>query len=307
MRLSDIEFTDSNSRTINKADIPGTLHIEELAESIRKTGLISPIVLVETETGGYEVLAGQRRYLALKSVRGSDGKLEESEYVIWGSGSESEEVDLLELSIVENQFRESLSPMDLNRAARKLNRKADLSDKEIAKILNITPHRLKRIIRLSQDLPKMTPEIVAELQKSGDDAPFTDAHWDKMRDIEDKQTIKDVFEHVMDKNLPPRELPSLIKSVQKANDEAYGYDDEGAAVQEQQAPDELINDGTTLKYKHKGLLTIDESDDGNIVFNIEGKNEDGTIPVDSYLEYLRHPEKFKCKIDLKLTFTPIQE
>jgi ParB/RepB/Spo0J family partition protein len=315
MKIKEIGFTKSNSRTLSVDR--ESLHIDSLADSIEKNGLISPIVLIEQEdeVSKYKIIAGQRRFLALSQIRGENGYLTESEYVIRESGNPTEseakkEVDVLEVSIVENQFRESLSPMDLNRAALKLNQKGDYKDKEIAKILNITPYRLKRIFNLGMDQNKMSPEIIEELKKGGDDAIFTDAHWDKMRDIDDPQTQKDVFDHIMEKQLPPRELPSLIKSVQKANDEAYGeYDDEGGkGTNSSPHQDDDLNDSTgPIKYKHKGVLTMETMDNGEKVFRVEGRGEDGDVPIDHYLEYLSHPEKFKCKVDLKLTFIPLED
>lgn len=310
MKLADIVFTSSNARTVKE----DSMHIDSLAESIEKKGLIAPIVLSPSteEEGKYQIIAGQRRYLAFKKLRGSSASLAQGEYIIRNDGpmDSNGDIDTLELSIVENQFRESLSPMDLNRAALKLNQKGGYKDKDIAKLLNITPHRLKRIERLSADMNNMTPEIIEELKKSGDDAKFNDAHWDKMREIDDPATMKDVFDHIMEKDIPPRELPSLIKSVQRANDAAYGedYDDEGGKGKEYSGiiPEEDSADGP-LKYKHKGELTMDIMDNGDKVFRVKGRGEDDSMPIDQYIEYLSHPEKFKCKIDLKLTFLPQED
>lgn len=306
MKISDIGFTVNNSRAVRES----SMCIDELSESVKKNGLIAPIVIYKNNEGGkeYSIIAGQRRFLALKKLRGDNGSLTQGEYVIREADlpkGEHKEVDILEVSIVENQFRQALSPLDLNRAALKLNQKGNYSDKEIAKILNITPHRLKRIEKLGMDLTKMTPEIREELSKSGEDAKFNDAHWDKMRDIEDPDTMKDVFDHIMEKELPPRDLPSLIKSVQKANDEAYGtYDDEdGKGVGSSPEPEDE-EAGGPIKYKHKGEIFMEESD-GKKVFRVEGKGEDGDIPLEHYMEYLSRPDKFKCKIDLKLTIIPL--
>ena len=38
--------------------------IDELAESIRKVGLLNPIIVYQRDDGKYEVLTGQRRFLA---------------------------------------------------------------------------------------------------------------------------------------------------------------------------------------------------------------------------------------------------
>ena len=312
MKLSSIAFTSNNSRTLAEE-----MHIPELAATIKKNGLLAPLVLFrnpdqDADSAGHIIIAGQRRFLALQILRGVDGTLEENEYVVRNEGKATtddlaDELDILEVSIIENQYREALSPMDLNRAVMKLNQKGFMKDKEIAKVLNITPYRLKRIELLSADRTKMTPEIIEELKKSGDDAKFTDAHWDKMREIDDPDTMKDVFDHIMEKGLPPRDLPSLITSVQKANNDAYGddYDDEGGKGKD--GGGMILEDDSAdgpLKYKHKGELTMEIMENGDKVFRVKGRGEDDSVPMDQYLEYLTHPEKFKCKVDLKLTFLP---
>src|SRR5688572_12372969 len=44
--------------------------IDELAESIRVMGLLEPIVVCESEKHGkYEILTGQRRFLAVKQLK----------------------------------------------------------------------------------------------------------------------------------------------------------------------------------------------------------------------------------------------
>jgi len=299
MNLSSIVFTKNNSRTIDE----DTINIDDLASSIKKNGLIAPIVLKEVPgSDQYEVIAGQRRYLALRKLRREDGSLKEGEYVIRDI-ADPKELDLLEVSIIENQHREALSPMDLNRSALKLNQIGSYKDKEIAKILNITPHRLKRIFKLGEDKNKMTPEIREELKKSGEEAVFTDAHWDKMRDIEDLDTMKDVFDQIMDKQLPPKDIHGIVNAVNKAKD---AYDAEGGKGVDKSlsSPEEEEDTVSPLRYKHKGELQMDE-EGGKRIFRVIGKGEDGEIPLDHYLEYLSRNDKFKCKIDLKLTFIPI--
>jgi len=304
MQLKDIGFTKDNSRAVPEDGES----LGRLSESIDKTGLITPMILYKDSENPdtFKVIAGQRRYLALKKLRGESGYLTESEYIIWNDNLKKsiEEIDILEISIIENQFRESLSPMDLNRAALKLNQKGSYKDKEIARILDITPTRLKRILNLSIDQNKMLPEIREELKKSGGEGTFTDAHWDKMRDIEDMDTLKDVFEQIMDKQLPPKDIPGIINAVNKAKD---AYDDEQGkgSPSSVASPDEGDNDEVgIIKYKHKGKLEM-FVEGGKTLFRVVGRGEDDKLPLDHYMEYLGRPDKFQCKIDLKITFVPI--
>ena len=62
--LSDLVIGFGQVRTV---DVGRDIH--ELAESIKKIGLLEPIIIcLSEEEGKYEIIAGQRRYLAHKEI-----------------------------------------------------------------------------------------------------------------------------------------------------------------------------------------------------------------------------------------------
>jgi hypothetical protein len=67
-------------------------------------------------------------------------------------------------------------------------------------------------------------------------------------------------------------------------------------------PEEAPED--PLEYSHKGELVL-EVKDGKESLRVIGKGEDSEVPVDQYLNYLRHPEQFKCYVTFKLKIKPI--
>jgi len=296
MKLRDWEISEMNIRKID----PSSQKVEELTASIKKQGLISKIIIRKKEER-FEVIAGQRRYYALLELHGEDYEVPEDEYLI----KEVDDKEALMISVAENQYRLDLSPMELNRAALKLNQICGLKEAQIAKILNITPHRLKRITQLSTDQNKMTPEIREELNKPEGEGKFNDLHWDKMRDVEDQDVVKDVYKQIVEKELPPRDVPQIVNAVQKAKKA------EEAATTSYTASDDTPSDGAPedvggpIVYSHKGDLVLIE-EKGKMKFQVIGKGEDSEVPVDQYLEYLRHPDKFKCKVKLELKFIPIE-
>jgi ParB family chromosome partitioning protein len=78
-----------------------------LAESIRAQGLIQPVVVRPRLAGGYELIAGERRWRAARAAG-----LETVPAVI----READDRDTLLLGLVENVARESLSPVEEARA-----------------------------------------------------------------------------------------------------------------------------------------------------------------------------------------------
>jgi len=76
--------------------------IEELAQSIKRHGLISPLT-VTPDDGGYRLLAGRRRYLALKLIEAKSAPC-----VVVEAPDELQD----EITIVENLLRQDLSPVE---------------------------------------------------------------------------------------------------------------------------------------------------------------------------------------------------
>ena len=84
--------------------------IDELAESIRQKGILQPL-LVRRITGGYELIAGERRLRAAQQL-GMDH--------VPVTIRDCADGEMLELALVENIQRENLNPLEEARAYRRL-------------------------------------------------------------------------------------------------------------------------------------------------------------------------------------------
>ena len=81
--------------------------LTELANSIRKNGLLNPISVREKEDGGYTIIAGERRYRAVRML-----EWEEIDAIVFDvEGSAAKELQLLE-----NINRKDLNPIELAQA-----------------------------------------------------------------------------------------------------------------------------------------------------------------------------------------------
>jgi len=296
MKLKDLVVSPVNVRETPKANDE---KIKSLAESIEKHSMISRIVLRPNEEGKHEIIAGYRRYHALLSTRGEDFEIPEKDYVIF-EGMKDDEALLL--SIAENQQRQSLSPLELNRAVLKLNH-AGYKDKEIADVLGITPFRMKRISHLSLDLNRMPEEVREELKKPESEAFITDAHWEKIRHVEDPEVIKDVVDYIKEKECPPREVPTILKSIEKAYSDANPSESSADGASTQSDPADDIEG--PFEFSHKGLLLLEEHGDEKLLKVIGRKGEEEEVPLQYYMDYLKYPEKFKCSVTFKLKIKPI--
>src|SRR5262249_10343279 len=77
--------------------------LKELAESIKVTGILQPVLLRRGPDGGYQLVAGERRFRAAQHA-GLDA--------IPAIIREGDDREMLELAIVENVQREDLNPID---------------------------------------------------------------------------------------------------------------------------------------------------------------------------------------------------
>ena len=78
------------------------LDLEELRDSIREQGILQPL-LVRNDDDGYEIIAGERRFRAAKLAG-----LKKVPVVV----RQVDDVDMLEISIIENIQREDLNPLE---------------------------------------------------------------------------------------------------------------------------------------------------------------------------------------------------
>ncbi len=122
--------------------------LDRLAESIRKHGIMQPIVVTALEGDRYEILAGERRWRAaqlagLKSVP-----------VLVREGTRSD-AERLELALIENVQREDLDPIERAQACRRLLDEFELTQEQVAQGLGYersTVANLVRLLELPQDI-----------------------------------------------------------------------------------------------------------------------------------------------------------
>lgn len=77
--------------------------LEEMADSIRRKGVLQPLIVQPAENGGYEIVAGERRYRAAKLAGVTTLP------VLIRTFSEAEK---LEVALIENIQRENLDPIE---------------------------------------------------------------------------------------------------------------------------------------------------------------------------------------------------
>ena len=112
----------------------------ELSQSIRENGLIHTIT-VRQEKDGYEIVAGERRYRAMKIA----GMIEIPVIVI-----DADEVQMAEMALVENIQRENLSAIEEANAYVQIMKTTGISQSQLALKLGKSQSSIANKIRLLQ-------------------------------------------------------------------------------------------------------------------------------------------------------------
>jgi ParB family chromosome partitioning protein len=124
--------------------------IGELAESIRQKGVLQPLV-VRKVVGGYELIAGERRFRAAQRAG-----LTEVPVVVREAGDD----EVLEIALIENIQRENLNPLEEARAYRRLMDEFGLTQEQVADKVAKDRSTVANTLRLLQLPDEVKEQIV---------------------------------------------------------------------------------------------------------------------------------------------------
>ncbi|HPW52812.1 MAG TPA: ParB/RepB/Spo0J family partition protein [Erysipelotrichaceae bacterium] len=165
--------------------------IEELAVSIKENGLIQPITVRESYTG-YELIVGERRYRACKSL----GHKQINAFVIRAS-----EVQAATLAIIENIQREDLSPIEEANGYLQMIRLTGLTQQQLANKVGKKQTTISNKIRLLN--------LCHEVQEAINSKQITERHGRALLSLDEKQQ-KEVLQSVLARDLNVKETENLI-------------------------------------------------------------------------------------------------
>jgi ParB family chromosome partitioning protein len=125
--------------------------LKELADSIRASGVVQPVLLRRADAR-YQLVAGERRWRAARLAG-----LEKIPAVVRDLTDEQ----ALELSLTENLLREDLNPMEVAHGLDALQQKHGLTHEEIAKRLGVNRSTVTNTLRLLR-LPEAVQDMVTD-------------------------------------------------------------------------------------------------------------------------------------------------
>ncbi len=176
--------------------------IEELAASIREVGVLQPLV-VRSTTGGFELIAGERRLRAAK-----EAGLDRVPVLIRQAGDN----ESMELALVENLQRENLSPLETAAAYQALMDGFGLSKDQLARRLGKSRAAVTNTLRLAQ-----LPESVREMLGQGQ---LSEGHARALLGLDTEEQMRLVAEQVCAEKLSVRQTEEIVRTYEPQISEA---------------------------------------------------------------------------------------
>ena len=168
--------------------------LDELANSIKKNGIIQPIAvrLKKSEPGKYEIVAGERRWLAAQKAGLHD---------IPVNVLDLSDVESLEVAIVENIQRDDLNPIEEAKGYKRLSDEFNYDHENISKLMSKSRSHVSNTLRLLT-LPN---DIIGMLEEG----TLTSG---QARPLIGLSNASQIAEEIVAKNYSARKVEYLVKS-----------------------------------------------------------------------------------------------
>ena len=168
--------------------------LRELSESIKRHGLIQPIIVIEKD-GGYMLIAGERRFRATKML---------GESKIKAIVADIESQSLRELALIENIQREDLNPIELANSYKELIDEYKITQDGLANIIHKSRVQITNTMRLLS-LSTATQEYIKE-------GKLTQGHAKVIVGLEPNEE-KTAVDTIIGQRLSVRETENLVKNL----------------------------------------------------------------------------------------------
>lgn len=175
--------------------------LESLGESIKKYGILQPIIVNKVERRSdrgisyeYQIVAGERRWRAAQRIG-----LKQVPVII----REQSNREKLEIALIENVQRKNLNPVDKAEAFERLRAEFGLLEKEIAKLAGTSREAIANSLRILT--------LPFEVKKALKEGNISEGHARALLGSRDVKLIKELLEEVIANGYSVRETERRVK------------------------------------------------------------------------------------------------
>lgn len=215
--------------------------LSELADSIRQHGVLQPLLVRPLTTGGYQLVAGERRWRASRMA-----ELKEVPVII----KELSDVEAMEIAIIENLQREDLNPIEEAEGLQALIDKCDYTQEQVAVSVGKSRPAIANSLRLLR-----LPQEVREMAKNGD---ISAGHARALLAFDNPVIMLEVAKNIVSNKLTVRDVERLAKRPANQSHKAKTARRDSFYDEVELSLSEIL--GTKVKVyngKNKGTLEIE--------------------------------------------------
>ena len=191
--LQRIEPRQEQPRTVFEQE-----KIDELTDSIREHGVLSPLMVRSVDGGFFQIIAGERRWRAARAA----GLLEVPARIVVADDKRA-----LELAMVENLQREDLSPIEEARGYRALMEEFKMTQEEVAQRVSKSRPSVANSLRLLS-LPAELKELVLRGELSAGSARALLA-------LKSEDTMRAAARMAVNDGMSVREVEALVRKLER--------------------------------------------------------------------------------------------
>lgn len=168
--------------------------LEELADSIRQHGVLQPLLVRPLTSGGYQLVAGERRWRASRLA-----ELKEVPVII----KELSYTEAMEIAIIENLQREDLNPIEEAEGLQALIDKCGYTQEQVATSVGKSRPAITNALRLLK-----LPEEVREMAKDG---TISAGHARALLAFDNQPMMIECANQIVSKKLTVRDVEKMAK------------------------------------------------------------------------------------------------
>lgn len=232
--------------------------LSELAESIKREGIISPLIVVKS-SGRYSIVAGERRFRAAKLAG-----LNTVPCIVKDLSDEQ----IYKVSLIENIQREDLNPIDEAEAYQRLIERFRYTQEQLAEGLGKSRSSIANSLRLNK--------LSESVKQATRDAKISMGHAKVLAGLDSKEYQEKLCRRIINESLSVRDLEAIIKQKPIIKNPAKSFMDPELMAFERSIKSKLGIKAAIKGNMQKGkiILSYSNSDQLNTIYNILNSTEE---------------------------------
>ena len=217
--------------------------IANLADSIREHGILQPILVRPLETGGYQIVAGERRWRAARMLG-----LDEVPVNI----KELSDIETMQIAIIENLQRENLNPVEEAAGYKELIDNYGMTQEQVGKMVGKSRSAIANSIRLLS-----LPEKIIKMLENGD---LTAGHAKALLTYDSDEMKVAIANRAADGGMTVRQLEKMVQKSAENNGKRQPLDEkiDNYFVEMEISLKERLGRKVKVDYgKNKGVLILE--------------------------------------------------